>query len=437
MRALAPALLIAGIAAPVSAQPGIAPLSGVAARAAALIPILNGGGAPAEIFTAAFLTDVPEPRLRAIAAQLAAQYGRAERIGRITPAGGTRYDLTITYAQADVAATLTLEPAAPARIAGLRITGGSARLPDLNAVVAALRTLPGATGLAVARLGDGAPALLAARDADRPQAIGSTFKLLVLAELVGAIDAGTRRWTDVVPLTVRAVPSGILQDWPQDAPLTLHSLAALMISRSDNSATDTLVALLGRDRVAAMAGPLGWPAHPGNDPLLTTLEAAKLKAAAGGTLAVRYAGAGPADRRALLAGPVAALSRDAIDVATLETRPSAIATIEWFASPNAVVHTLDWFRRTAARPGSAAAIALALLAINPALPRTDAARFAYVGYKGGSEAGVLALSYLLRTPGGTWYAVSASWNDPVATVAEARMTALVTRAVQLVAGDDR
>jgi len=405
-------------------------------RAAGLIPILNGGAMPADAFTPAFRAAVPPQQLQAIAAQLTAAYGPARRIARIVPAGPDRYTLTIDYARADVAATLTLDPAVPHRIAGLVISGGTARLPTLAAVIAELRTLPGTTGLSVVRLDGPAPVSLADWHTDRPQAVASGFKLLVLAALVRSIDAGGRRWTDVVPLTVRALPSGILQDWPENAPLTLHSLATLMLSRSDNSATDTLIALLGREQVAAMAPVVGWPPHPANDPLLTTLELAKLKGGPDRALADRYAAATPPMRRALLAGPVAAIARDVIDIAMLETRPQHIDTLEWQTSPAAMVRTLDWFRRAADRPDSAAATALALLGVNPGLPRPATAAFASVGYKGGSEAGVLALHYLLRTPDGRWYAVAASWNDPHAVLAEQRLVALVTRAVELVAADD-
>ncbi len=421
-------MAILAVAAPAaSAMPGAIP-----ARADELVAILNGGGNLADSFTPAFLADVPEAGLRALAKQLVTEGGRVLRVDRAIPSGQNRYALTIVQDRATIAATMMLDAGPPGRIAGLVLSGGSARLPTLSAAVAALRALPGTTALSVARLGPAAPRSIAATTPDRAQAVASTFKLLVLAELVRAIDAGERRWADVVPLAVRSVPSGILQDWPDRAPMTLHSLAALMIAQSDNSATDTLIALLGRDRIAAMAPTLGWPAHPGNDPLLTTLEMAKLKGTDGGVPAARYAAAPPAVRRAMLSGRIAPVPRSAIDYAALETRPNRIDAIEWFASPDAVVSALDWFRRGAGRPGSAAETARAILAINPGLPSADRAAFDYVGYKGGSEAGVLAMSYLLRTRGGQWYAISGSWNDPSATLAERRFVAIVTRIVQLV-----
>ena len=65
--------------------------------------------------------------------------------------------------------------------------------------------MPGQTSFAVARLGDGAPALTAGLEPDRPLAIGSTFKLFILAELSRQVRAGQRRWSDVVPLDRRSI----------------------------------------------------------------------------------------------------------------------------------------------------------------------------------------------------------------------------------------
>ncbi len=48
---------------------------------------------------------------------------------------------------------------------------------------------------------------MAAHEAARPLAIGSTFKLFLLAELSRSIHAGERKWTDVVPLDRRSLPS--------------------------------------------------------------------------------------------------------------------------------------------------------------------------------------------------------------------------------------
>ncbi len=52
-----------------------------------------------------------------------------------------------------------------------------------------------------------------------------------------------------------------------------------------------------------------------------------------------------------------------------------------------------------------------ILAINPGIPDPTAA-FSYLGYKGGSEPGVLNLTWLLRRKADhEWLFLSITWND--------------------------
>ncbi|MEO7178583.1 MAG: hypothetical protein ABIW83_07050, partial [Allosphingosinicella sp.] len=114
-----------------------------------------------------------------------------------------------------------------------------------------------------------------------------------------------------------------------------------------------------------------------------------------------------------------------LDPSRLGGRPAEVATVEWFASPADLVRTLDWLRR------DGDSTALALLAINPGLGPALARDFAYFGFKGGSEPGVLNLSFLLKTRSGRWLAVSATWNNEAAPVDEPRFIALMSRLVGL------
>ena len=297
----------------------------------------------------------------------------------------------------------------------------SAQVPALFGEIVGL---PGEVSLAAARLEEGGPAYFLTQKAERPLAIGSAFKLFVLAELVRQVKAGERRWSDVVPLGAPSLPSGLLQDWPKGSPLTLHSLAALMISRSDNSAADTLLAALGREKVEALLPELGIAAPARNSPFLATREAFVLKYGDPALLR-RWTAADEAGRRALLDGELAAVEAESLDRTRFTGRPTAIGEAEWFASPADLVRTLDWLRR------SGDATALELLAINPGLERGPAGDFAYVGYKGGSEPGVVSMSFLLRSREGRWMAVSAVWNEGTAALDEPRFIALMSRLVGL------
>jgi hypothetical protein len=59
-------------------------------------------------------------------------------------------------------------------------------------------------------------------------------------------------------------------------------------------------------------------------------------------------------------------------------------------------------------------------------------KWKYVGFKGGSEAGVMNMTYLLQSADGEWYALSAGWNDTHAPVDEVKLEGLVGRAIELI-----
>ena len=108
--------------------------------------------------------------------------------------------------------------------------------------------------------------------------------------------------------------------------------------------------------------------------------------------------------------------------------PSHVEDVEWFASASDLCRAMDWLRR-ATESGKAAALR-GVLAINPGLPVSTEA-FPFVGYKGGSEPGVINLTFLLRAKDGTWYAATAGWNDPKAAVEDGKLTGLMQRVLYL------
>src|SRR3546814_9000798 len=80
---------------------------------------------------------------------------------------------------------------------------------------------------------------------------------------------------------------------------------------------------------------------------------------------------------------------------------------------------MDWLRRhTETVP---APEARRILGLNPGIPADAASHWAYVGYKGGSEPGVLDMTLLLHAKSGGWYALSGTWNNPDAALAEGRL----------------
>lgn len=392
-------------------------------RSDELVKFLNGEIAPASFFSPTFLGQAPPDRVTGIASQLKASYGAARRVTRIEARSPTAGMVLMAFERAVVRLQMAIGPQPPHLVEGLLVAGAESSAADVATVFGEMVGLPGEVSLAAARLEDAGPANFLTQKADRPLAIGSAFKLFVLAELVRSVKAGERRWSDVVPLGAPSLPSGFVQDWPKGSPITLHSLAALMISRSDNSATDTLLGVLGRDRVERLLPQLGVRAPERNRPFLSTRNAFALKLGDPAFLA-RWKAADEAGRRSLLP-QLERVDASTLDPSRLGGRPAEIAAVEWFASPADLVRTLDWLRRSGDRT------ALDLLAINPGLGRALASDFDYFGFKGGSEPGVLNLSLLLKTRSGRWIAVSATWNNETAALDEARFVALMSRLVSL------
>jgi hypothetical protein len=392
-------------------------------RSSELVKVLNGDIAPERFFSSAFLGQVPPERVTAIASQLKASYGPALRVARIEAGSPTAGIVVMKFERTEVRLQMAIGAQPPYLVEGLVVAGVESSAADVAAVFGELVGLPGEVSLAAARLEEAGPANFLTEKAERPLAIGSAFKLFVLAELARSVKAGERRWSDVVPLGPPSLPSGLVQDWPRGSPITLHSLAALMIASSDNSATDTLLGVLGRDKVERLLPELGIRAPERNRPFLSTREAFALKLGDPARLA-RWKVANEAGRRALLT-ELEQVDAAALDPSRLGGRPAQIAAVEWFASPADLVRTLDWIRRN----GDPAA--LGLLAINPGLGRALAKDFAYFGFKGGSEPGVLSLSVLLKTRSGRWMAVSATWNNEIAALDEARFVALMSRLIAL------
>ncbi len=329
----------------------------------------------ADWFDEAFLAQVPVEQLTTIVATLTSQFGPLVEVT------GDDGQLTTRLENATMATQIALD--ADGRIAGLYFGQPVPIQASIDDLIAEIAALPGETSVLV--LTDGVVA--AEYNADASLAVGSAFKLAVLAALTNQIAAGNMAWDDIVPFDPawRSLPTGILQAWPEGTPLTLATLVNLMISISDNTATDALIAIVGRENVEA--------ASPRNTPFLTTGELFRLKSRGHDDLAAAWLAAeDDAARRAIVA------QLDALPL------PSA-AQLQ--AAPN---NEIEWHFTA----GELCAL-LAEVGDNPAFAINagvaDASDWAHIAFKGGSESGVLNLSTLVTSANGTTHCVVATWND--------------------------
>jgi hypothetical protein len=273
--------------------------------------------------------------------------------------------------------------------------------------------------------------------ATTPAPLGSAFKLYVLDALARAVAAGTVRWDQSLTVTsqVKSLPSGVLQNDPDGTRVSVLRVATDMISISDNTAANMLIALLGRHAVEAATRASGM-ADPALDvPFLTTRELFALKLHDWPELAKRYLALGAAGRQALLSGTV-----DRVPLSTLPTAswtgPRDIGSLEWFASPTDICHVFASLATLARQPKLAPLAGI--LERNAGGMSLDPSRWRPVWFKGGSEPGVLTLSYLATTRTGQAYVVSVLAENPAGALAQnsaiLTLTTAVKGALQLAAG---
>ena len=395
---------------------------------------------PAEFedaFSESFLNQVPIATLREVGSGFFEEYGAVVEVRPVaieSPFQG-KFDF-ITDKGFSFPVNLVIEDEPPHQILGLWFGMGAPMVASLDEVVAGLEELPGTASLCVTRYDADGPEQLAALNADEPLAIGSAFKLYVLAELVRAVSAGERQWADVITLDgdIISLPSGVLKSWPAGTPMTLQALATLMISISDNTATDHLIYALGRENVEAILAPAGHQQPDLNAPFLTTLELFILKAGPDAALTERYLAGDEQARRDMLANEVAALGLSDVRTEVLVATPRYLDELEWFASAADLARALIWLRDHST-PDDAGAPARDILAVNPGLAPADG--WDYWGYKGGSEAGVLNLSFLMQRADGVWFTVVGTWNDPNSTVDDDKFMGLIEATLRLLGEEEQ
>ena len=393
------------------------------ARSHELIGVVAGTRDFYGYFAPSFHAALPKEKWDAVVASMTAQMGKPLAIDRLTAVTPFSANLRVRFERGIVNAQIAIDPAPPHQVVGLLFTGPEMAGDTLDKLAADIRALPGTTGLGIYTLGDGAPRMVTGIAPDKTMPLGSAFKLWVLGELAREVNAGERKWSDVVPLGPASLPSGITQNWPAGSPVTIQTLATLMISISDNSATDTLVSLEGErlDRFVTQAG------APDLAPVLTTRQMFALKSPANADLARQWiASLAPSTRRKLLDDNAGRLRTTPVDPMMFAGTPTKIDTLEWFASPAETARILDWLRKEGGETP------LSLLAVNPGIDPATRGKFDYVGFKGGSEPGVVTLNFLVRRKDGRWLAISAGWHRNDAGVDDNRLIMLMTRALVLV-----
>ncbi|KQG42029.1 MULTISPECIES: serine hydrolase [Acinetobacter] len=224
-----------------------------------------------------------------------------------------------------------------------------------------------------------------------PMAVGSTFKLLVLKAYEEAIKKGELKRENIVYLKKknRSLPTGVLQTLPASTPVNLEILAQLMIQTSDNTATDSLIEVLKKPTIEALS--------PRNSPILTTRELFQLIDPANEKLRNKYKIGTKSTRLEVLS------ELDHLPLPSVNNigKSPTWQDIEWYMSANEICPLLENVQDAPALNSS----------LNPLFKNLN---WQKIGFKGGSEYGVINFSVIGKTQKGhkVCAVFTANGNEP-------------------------
>jgi beta-lactamase class A len=412
--ASAPPAPVAPPAAP--ALPAGVPDSPAGRQLAWVLGGLASAPAPADAaahFSAEFLAQVPPSKLVAVFGQFA--QGAPWTLEKVTPsdpsspkllavvrsASGPRFNVHLRVAKdGDRIEGLLFQPAVDVKVAA-----------SWDEVQATVRAVAPSVNLLAAEIDGKKCAPLASLDPNKPLALGSAFKLYILDALASQIAAGKHGWDEPVTIqdAYKSLPSGDMRDEPAGKAFSLRHFAEQMISVSDNTATDHLLAFVGRGAVEDAVKASGHAAPLRLQPFMSTREMFALKLLASPEERSAYVAADVAHKRRLLEAFDRRDPSDMMARAGSFTRPIMIDSIEWPASPEDLCKVMAGLKGRA--DAAATAPVGSILSINPGIP-DDRKQYSYLGYKGGSEPGVLNMTWLLqRARDQKWLFLTVGFND--------------------------
>ncbi len=248
-------------------------------------------------------------------------------------------------------------------------------------------------------------------------AVGSSFKLYILGALIDEVNHDRRQPENAMLLRadLAGPPSSEMAAWPVGSPVTLATLALKMIWISDNTATDHLLYLLGRERVEAQMVAMGHGDPSVNRPLLSTREMTSLRDKKLGMPGREYLKLDDAGRRAMLAK----LSAGTPDYENFDFDTAAYKVAEWYASPPDMAQALAWIYEHT-QPGQPGSSLRAVLTADVKMSY-DKKTWPFVGFKGGSEDQILAGNWLMQHRNGHWYTFHVCVNNPQGKVDPAQL----------------
>lgn len=240
-------------------------------------------------------------------------------------------------------------------------------------------------------------------------ALGSEFKLYVLSYLNDLILNKKMSWSDQIALQddLKSLPSGKMWQLPAGTQFSLQQYAENMISISDNTATDHLINLLGRQNIQNSM--VGFNSYlQDNSPLMTTMDMFRSRTLKEDQVN-QYVQSNESDRLLILDNLKKSMSFNEVAEKLSDwSQPRYINKMEWFASTDDICKTISKIKIQADQDKTIYDI---LSKNTPFIWTEKDQNFSYAGYKGGSEEGVITMTYLLKLKNQKWICLSMGVND--------------------------
>lgn len=323
---------------------------------------------------------------------------------------------------------LAIDPEAPDVIAGFGVWPSPEADPNWvpaeswDDLAAALGQSAERVSVLAAHVNEGACQSIYSFAGDEQLAIGSTFKLYILSALVDAVERGEISWEDLVAIDegLKSIPTGEMHNEAAGTEFTMQHMAGEMIRISDNTATDHMLHLAGREAVEGVVEATGHGDPSQLIPFLTTMELFSIKLLSSPAVFETFMAADDEDQRAFVEHELEINRATVMFAASFWTAPRR-TELEWNASTEDLCAVMARLREQAET--EAGAPVREILSRNTGVGLHG--DWSFIGYKGGSEPGVMNMTWWLEDADGAPYVVSITTND---TTREADSDALILAA---------
>ncbi|MBK23193.1 MAG: hypothetical protein CME70_04230 [Halobacteriovorax sp.] len=283
------------------------------------------------------------------------------------------------------------------KIRGLWFGNATSYGEKLSTVVDELKKLPGKTSLTYLKNGK---AEILSHNPDLPLAIELSSSLFLLKLLSQKVDKTKLNWNSSLKLNskFKSVPGGRLYDWPTKAPVTVQTLATMLMAYSDETAFDHVFNLVGRKNLEK--------ASPRNRPFLKTLDYHKLR----GDKVLGFSKKKIKEKREILN----TLEKKSIEELSTVSDSFEIDSIGWFGTTKELCQIIHSLRNEP------------YAGVNPGLAQRGGWKAA--AFKMGRAPGIIQYTQLVVPKSSKdSFCVSITWNNPGDEMEPSKIDSILSR----------